>query len=224
MKVQSNNESKIHNIIFDFGGVILNISHKNLEDAFHNLGIDNFDYLFSQAVQNELFQKFEKGEILPLEFRNEVRKMTGIEVEDDVLDYTWNRIIGDYPRHRIHLLKQIRPNYKLFLFSNTNVIHYTYYIQKFRNEFGYEFSSLFDNAYWSFRMGKRKPDAASFQAILNQEKLVPDETLFIDDSAQNIAAAAQLGLLTFHLKEGMDVSDIFGRSWLIKDQLQLIPK
>jgi putative hydrolase of the HAD superfamily len=221
MEDQIKRDTKIHNIIFDFGGVILNISHQNLENAFKDLGIINFDFLFNQAVQNELFQKFEKGEIQPAEFRNEVRKMTGLKVQDDMLDHAWNQIIGDYPFHRIELLKQISPYYRLFLFSNTNLIHYNFYIQKFRREFGYEFSTLFNNTFWSFRMGQRKPDEDSFLTILNQERLIPAETLFIDDSVQNILTAEKLGIIAFHLKNGMDVSDLFKDSRLLDDQLQL---
>jgi len=207
----------IKNIIFDFGGVILNISHNMLEDAFRVLGLHNFDDLFNQAQQSELFQKFEKGEISPHEFRNELRRITNLKISDEVIDETWNQIIGDYPAERIDLLKKIKGNYRLFLFSNTNQIHYDFYIEKFRKEFGFEFSTLFHNTYWSFKMGKRKPETDSYLEILTNEKLCAAETLFIDDSKQNINAAIALGLKTLHLQNGMEITDFFrGSSLLIE--------
>jgi putative hydrolase of the HAD superfamily len=202
-------ENSIRNIIFDFGGVIINISHVNLENAFRDLGVQNFENLFNKAVQLELFQNFETGVISTEEFRRQVRKLTNLNVTNEIFDRTWNLIIGDFPEKRINLLKKISKNYEIFLFSNTNIIHYDYYIEKFKREFGYDFPSLFRNTYWSFRMGKRKPDPDSFLEIIDEEKLIPEETLFIDDSLQNILAADRLGLKTIHIREQMDITELF---------------
>jgi putative hydrolase of the HAD superfamily len=209
----------IQNIIFDFGGVIINISHQKLENAFRELGIQNFENLFSQAVQNELFQNFEKGLISSEEFRNEVKNLTGLRITDNELDHAWNQIIGDYPPHRIELLKEIRGNYKLFLFSNTNIIHFNYYIEKFKKGFGFDFPTLFHTAYWSFQMVKRKPDLDSFTTIIKNERLLPSETLFIDDSMQNIIAANEVGLKTLHLKDGIEITELFHMGFLEMDKL-----
>ena len=130
--MKESSKNTIHNIIFDFGGVIIDISHQRLEESFRRYGVENFDLLFSQAMQSELFQKFEKGEITPVQFRKEFRKLTNLDISDDILDQLWNQIIGDYPPHRIELLKRIKGNYRLVLFSNTNIIHYNFYIEKFK--------------------------------------------------------------------------------------------
>jgi putative hydrolase of the HAD superfamily len=209
------NCKEIHNILFDFGGVILNISHKRLEDAFRALGVPDFEKFFNQVVQSELFQKFEKGEISPKNFRSAIRDMTGIQVSDDVLDTAWNSIIGDYTPERIDLLVKIKKNYRLFLLSNTNEIHYDYYIGKFRKEYGFDFHSLFHNTYWSFKMGKRKPDPESFIEIIDKESIIPGNTLFIDDSKQNIIAAEVLGIKTCHLSMGLELTGLFQNSLLI---------
>lgn len=205
----------IRNIIFDFGGVILNISHKELEDAFRCLGVNDFERLFNQAQQSDLFKQFEIGALTDLDFRNAVRDLTGLQIADSVLDSAWNRIICDFPPERIDLLKKLRENYKLYLLSNTNNIHYQYYIMKFRDEFGYELGSLFHNTYWSFKMGKRKPDADAYTEIETMENLLPSETLFIDDSEQNIIAASNLGFKTFYLKNNIDLTELFDSSGFI---------
>lgn len=205
----------IKNIIFDFGGVIINIDHQKVERAFKNIGLNNFEVLFNQASQTPVFQEFEKGIISEFEFRKQIRKISGLKVEDDVLDHAWNQIIGDYPLQRINLLKKIRKNYKLFLLSNTNCIHYRYYISMFRKKFGFDFKSLFDNTYWSFQIGLRKPDPDPYVYLLNNEKLNAEETLFIDDSVQNISAAEKLNILAFHLENGRDISSLFFNDILI---------
>ncbi len=146
--------------------------------------------------------------------------MTGINIDDDILDHTWNQIIGDYPPNRIELLKTIKPNYRLFLLSNTNQIHYNFYIQKFKNEFGFDFLSLFEETYWSFKIGCRKPDNEPYLHVLNENNLVPEETLFIDDSIQNIETAKNLGIKTVYLDQGLEITDLFENGWLLEKEIK----
>lgn len=214
MMGQTGNIPQIKNIIFDFGGVIINISHKRVEKAFADLGLRNFKEMFNQATQSDLFRIFEKGEIDANEFRNRVRKITGLTVNDAVLDQTWNQIIGDYPPKRIELLQKIKNNYRLFLLSNTNIIHFNYYIPKFLKEYKFPFQSLFEETFWSFEIGLRKPDLDPYLFVINHKNLNPLETLFIDDSIQNTEAAKQAGLHNFLLDEHTEINDLFENSRL----------
>jgi glucose-1-phosphatase len=205
----------IKNIVFDFGGVILNIDHYRVAQAFRRLGISQFDHLFNLASQSELFKTFEKGEITPAGFRNEIRKLIGLNLTDATIDHTWNEIICDYPPKRIELLKEIKNNYNLFILSNTNIIHYNYYIPRFRSEFGFDFVILFNNTYWSFKIGMRKPDPDPFLFLIRNENIQPKESLFIDDTLQNIVTANNLGFYSIHLQEGMEITDLFRNSSFI---------
>lgn len=207
----------IKNIIFDFGGVIFDIDHAKVEKAFRGLGLNNFEELFSQASQTTLFQDFEKGIISPAVFRQQLKNLAGLDVSDAVLDATWNEILCDYPPHRIDLLKSLAKNYRLFLLSNTNSIHFDHYTALFQQRFGYDFLSLFEETYWSFKMGKRKPDADPYLHILHEKNLKPQETVFIDDSIQNIRIAEELNIFAVHLKDGMDVTGLFDNGILRKD-------
>jgi len=207
----------VKNIIFDFGGVIFNIDHRKVEEAYRRLGMDNFEALYNQASQSELFQEFEKGEISPIKFRTELKKITGLRISDELLDYTWNQVLCDYPPHRIEMLKSIRKHYRLFLLSNTNSIHYKHYISMFKQNFGYNFNELFDESFWSFKIGKRKPDPDPYLHILEKYRLNPRETLFIDDSIQNIESAEKLDILAVHLNNRTDVSELFENGFLKPD-------
>ena len=208
----------IRNIIFDFGGVIFNISHSKLEESYRRLGMDNFDRLFSQAAQTDLFMDLEVGAIGEEDFRNGLRQLTNLQVDDATLDATWNEILCDYPPHRIQLLREIRSNYRLYLLSNTNIIHYRHYQALFRDQFGAEFNDLFDDTFWSFRIGLRKPDPGPYLHILRKHHLDPKQTLFIDDSVQNIVAAEKLDILAWHLKDGTDVAGLFEEG-LLKEEV-----
>jgi len=200
---------QIKNIIFDFGGVIIDISHENVENAFGEFGVRNFEELFNKAIQSELFQKLETGQIADQEFRDTLRSLTDLEVSDNILDETWNKIIGEYHPPRIELLKLIKSNYRIFLLSNTNHIHFEFYINKFKQEYGYNFKSLFEKTYWSFKIGLRKPDFAPYIHVLKDKGLIPQQTLFIDDSIQNTIAAQKLNIRTIHLDQGTEITDLF---------------
>lgn len=205
-------QKKTKNIIFDFGGVILNIDYQLTIDAFKEIGMNNFEMAYSQASQIHLFDNLEKGLISPEQFRDGIRLASGLDLSDERIDYAWNKIILDLPKHRIDLILKIKNNYNCFLLSNTNIIHYDLYIKQLQNLGMNSFDDVFLKAYFSFEMGMRKPDAEIFEFVLKQESLNADETLFIDDSIQHIETANKLGINTYHLKNKEDITLLFNEN------------
>ena len=205
----------IKNIIFDFGGVICNINHQRVERKFKELGIKDFEKMYSHAVQNNLFEDFETNDISPAYFRNKIRELLDKNVSDSEIDNTWNTIISDIPEERIKLLESIKNNYRIFLLSNSNIIHYELYLKDFQKKYGYNsFDDIFEKAYFSFHIGMRKPNLDIYEYVFKNHNLKPEETLFIDDSIQNIYPAKQLGIKTYFLKEGEEIVSVFKRGKL----------
>jgi len=204
---------KIKNIIFDFGGVILNINYQLNVDAFKEIGFSDFEKSYSKAAQIHLFNDLETGLISPQAFREGIRNVSGKNISDESIDYAWNKIILDLPEKRILLLKQLKSRYKTFLLSNTNQIHYDVYI-KILQKYGYHhFNDIFEKAYFSHEIGMRKPDKEIFEFVLEDQHLIPGETLFIDDSIQHIEAAQKSGIITHHLNQGEDITDLFDKEY-----------
>ena len=200
--------TSIKNIIFDFGGVIYNIDFNNARKAFEKIGVNNFDQLYSQANQNQLFERLEMDLVSPKEFRNEIRKLSGIELADDKIDQAWNALLVGFDERRLELLKEVKKKYRIFLFSNTNRIHYSFFLKQFRALTNYKsFDGLFVKSFFSFDIKKRKPNTDSYQHLISQMQLQPNETLFIDDSIQNMKPASDLGIKCWHLKA--DVLNLF---------------
>lgn len=199
----------IKNIIFDLGGVLLNIDYKATETAFKNAGIKNFDELFNQAKQTRLFYNLEKGLIDEETFKDGLRLLSNVSLSDKTIHDAWNAMLLDFPKHRMELLKKIRNNYKTFLLSNTNELHISVFEKAIASTHGIsDFSSLFDKLYYSCRVKMRKPDKEIFEMVIQENNLNPHETLFIDDSIQHILSAQALGLNTFHLQNS-DVTELF---------------
>ena len=207
------NVEKIKNIIFDFGGVILNIDYQLTVEAFKEIGFDNFENVFSKASQNQLFDNLEIGLINPQEFRDGIRKISKRNFSDERIDYAWNKIILDLPEKRILLLKELKTKYRTYLLSNTNKIHYDLYIT-YLQKYGYkDFNEIFEKAYFSHEIKMRKPNKEIFEFVLAEQQLIPEETLFIDDSIQHINSAKNSGILTYHLTNNEDITDLFDKEF-----------
>ncbi len=202
--------NSIKNIIFDFGGVIIDIDFWLSIDAFVKLGAENFDEVYSQSSQSDIFDELDKGTISVDEFCGAMKKYLPSKVSKQQVIKAWNAILIGIPEHRIRLLENIRKQYRIFLLSNTNIIHYPEYIHELQQKYGYkDLSELFEKVYLSFEVNMRKPDSEFFEMVIKENGLQPEETLFIDDSEQNLPPAAALGMKTLFLPKGMDVSSFF---------------
>jgi FMN phosphatase YigB (HAD superfamily) len=205
----------VKNIIFDFGGVIIDIDFWLSIDAFIKLGAKNFDEVYSQSRQSQIFDELDKGTISANEFCLAIKRYLPDNVSKQQIIDAWNAILIGIPEQRIRLLEAIRKHYRIFLLSNTNIIHYPEYIRHLHDEYGYkDLAELFEKVYLSFEVKMRKPDSAFFKLVLEENGLIPKETLFIDDSEQNLPPASALGMKTVFLKKGSDMSELFKEGML----------
>lgn len=192
--------NKYRNIIFDFGGVIINIDYNLTTKAFKEMGLNNFDEFFSKAKQKQLFDLYEKGLITSKEFRAELQTAFPEKPSDALIDNAWNAMLLDLPRERIDLLQRLKSTHRTFLLSNTNEIHIDTIYDALQKDMQIpDFSVYFEKVYLSYKVRMRKPDAEIFELVLRENMLKAEETLFIDDSPQHIEAAKKLGIQTYLL-------------------------
>lgn len=199
----------IKNIIFDLGGIFLEIDFSRSEKAFSELGVADFNKYITQYHISELFELLETGKISQDAFCMAFRKETGIKAQDEAIVQAWNALLIGFPDERIKWLKQIGKKYNIFLFSNTNKIHYDSFTNTFYSQPGQkDLNSYFIKAYYSHEIGLRKPHPESFRYILREQNLVPEETLFIDDTLANIEGAKAVGLQTLYLEHPNTILDL----------------
>ncbi len=184
-------------IIFDLGGVILNIDYQRTVVEFEKLGVPHFGEIFSQFKQSSFTDDFEIGKISENDFYETVKAKTEVDFSFSEFCAAWNAMLLDLPPQRIEILKKLSEQYRLFLFSNTNETHYNKFITKVESDF----DILFEKTYYSHQFGLRKPDKFAFQTLLERNNLVAEETLFIDDSYQHIESANSLGIRTLLIQE-----------------------
>ena len=202
--------AKIKNIIVDLGGVVLDIDENIVYKELEKLGIKTSDLAHSKEFM-EIMSKFDTGIYTAPTFRKKTKALLGLEkMTDQRFDAIWNSMLLDIPRERIEAIEKVKKHYKIFLMSNSNVIHYDLYVRDLQLRFGYhEFDELFNKSYFSFAEHLEKPDSRFFELILDHEHLLPEETLFIDDTAANIKVAKSLGINTYHISRDELVRNLF---------------
>jgi len=199
----------ISNIIFDLGGVILNLDNKRTEDAFSAMGAGRFREYFRPGFAASVFKEYEVGKINNSQFLQSLRHLLPVDAPEASLIKAWNAMLLDIPPERVSLLEALRRKYRLFLFSNTNALHLDAFREYYRRQYNNrELEDHFEKAYYSHLMGLRKPDTASFQHIIDEQRLEPAATLFVDDTLANVEGANQAGLKGFFLSPGMSIADI----------------
>ena len=209
--------AKIKNIIFDLGGVILDIDESIICKELEKLGVNVTELLHSKEF-NDVMSKFDTGIYTAPTFRKRIKAIIGQEkMTDQKFDSIWDAMLLDIPRERIEAIEKVKKHYKIFLMSNSNVIHYDLYVRDLQLRFGYnEFDELFNKSYFSFAEHLEKPDPRFFELILDHEGLLPEETLFIDDTAANIKVAQSLGINTYHISREELVRNLFNNG-VLKD-------
>lgn len=198
----------IKNLLFDLGGVIMDIRRLNCVASFERLGMKDADSFLGEYSQKGPFLQLEEGAISEEEFRTAVRALIDGEVSDEQIDCAFCDFLVGIPKYRLEQLRQLKKNYNIYMLSNTNSIMWRSRIaEDFRQE-GLEREDYFDGIVTSFEARSIKPDAKIFHTVVEKLGINPDETLFLDDSQKNLDAAAQLGFHTLLVTPGSEFFEL----------------
>jgi len=203
----------IKNIIFDYGNVIFMLDFQQLKEGWNRIAISGPDAFFSHGVQHPIFDQFDKGHITEKDFRDFIREKSGkADLSDEEIDAAWNSLLLGVANGTHEVLAELKQKYRTFLLSNINPIHYNYIMNYLKTEFGFENNDhLFEKTYYSHFVGLRKPDQAIFKKVLSENGLKAEETLFIDDIAENLEPAKALGIQTYLMKAPDTIQEFIKR-------------
>ena len=185
----------IKNIIFDLGGVVIDLERENAVKALEKLGISDASVLLGEYSQKGPFLKLETGEISSAEFYDlllsQCKEGTTCK---DIRDAFEEFLVG-IPAERLQIIDELRAKgYRLFVLSNTNPIMYNHWIEAEFRKAGKSIQDYFDGIVTSFSEGTCKPDPVIFENLIRRYGLNPSETIMLDDSEKNLEAARSLGL------------------------------
>ena len=202
------NLASIKNIIFDLGGVLLNLNYQATIDAFVEIGIKDFSSLYSQKGQKQIFDDFETGKITSNQFISSIQSLTHNYISKDEIIIAWNAMLLEINPKKLDYLLSIKERFRIFLLSNTNEIH----ISKFegvlakKNELE-KFYNCFEKVHYSSRLSLRKPNVDCFKTVLEINQLNASETIFIDDSIQHIEGALKCGIKAYLFPQNYTIQD-----------------
>ena len=186
----------------------MDIDVKETLKAFTQLGAKDIQKYFGHGFAASFFSDHEAGRISDEMFIQEIKTLLGKEVAEAEITEAWNALLLRFPAERIELLKEIRSKYRVFLYSNTNAIHYNKFSAIYRNSFPGALEDHFEKAYYSHVLGHRKPETGGFEQIIAENGLNPEKTLFVDDAWINVEAAMKTGLKGLYMPSGFYITDI----------------
>ena len=202
----------IQALLFDLGGVIVNLDYHKTINAFESIGLKEAEFLYNQFSQSEVFDDFEIGSLSGKEFINLMMHQIPIHSSESEIKKAWNAMILGFEEVKLEKIKRYSENTPCYLLSNTNEIHLEY-IQNILGEMPFKnLESLFNKCYYSHVIGKRKPHKETFEWVLNDMGYAPEDVLFIEDSPQHIEGAKKINLNTLYFTNERSLDDI--ESWL----------
>mgnify|MGYP005796516629 FL=1 len=198
----------IRNLLFDLGGVILDIKRENCIKAFEQLGVDNPSQYLGDYEQRGFFRNIEAGLITPQQFRDEVRTLIDHPVTDGQIDAAFNAFLVGIPVERLREIERLHRRYRIYMLSNTNAIMWDSFIKDEFCKDGHDMGYYFDGTVTSFEAKACKPDARIFRFAEQKLGIIPTETLFLDDSAANCEAARALGFYASQVRPGTEFATL----------------
>lgn len=199
----------IRNIVFDWGGVLLDLDIAGCARAFEEAGVQDVPGLLSAAGGKGFLHAYECGNISTAAFREEVRRVSKVPLADGDIDRLWCLQVLSIPQEKLRLLVSLSHRYNLYLLSNTNEIHWDYLSSWVFQYEGEDVRKCFKGIFLSFRMHLAKPDERIFRRMAEDAAISPGETLFVDDAEANCRAASATGLRAVHYVPGADLGELF---------------
>lgn len=194
-------------IIFDLGGVIIDLDKERCIEAFKGIGYMDVDLLLGNYKQDGEFLALEEGKLSAGEWRNFIRGKIGRDIADELIDNAFNAFLVDIPIVKLRMLRRLRDKYRIVMLSNTNPVMFEGRIRELFRCDGWEMEDYFDDIFVSYRMGMSKPSRGIFTEVADRLGIMPEEAMFIDDSVKNIAMASDLGFNTMIVDPYTDFSD-----------------
>ncbi len=203
---------EIKNLLFDLGGVIMDIEKANCVEAFRKLGLKNPESYFGEFSQQGIFMLLERGDVSVGDFHAALRPNMPEGITDEEIDKAFCLFLTGIPVKRLRDLQQLRKHYKVYMLSNTNPIMWNSTIKDEFTKDGLQREDYFDGIVTSFIANSLKPEEKIFRYAEHTLGIKPTETIFLDDSQANLDAAAKLGFHTALVAPGTEFIDILSNN------------
>lgn len=190
-------------LIFDLGGVLVDLDLMRCVQNFELLGFKNIIELIGTTHQSGIFKKFESGEISGKDFCAVLRNLLSKNVSDSQIYDAWTSMLVGIKKEKLELLKHLKADakQKIFLLSNVNEFAWDWCLNHYFNVGSNTLNMFFDDVFLSYKMKLLKPDLKIYKQLLKDANVEAKDCFFIDDSILNCDAAASIGINSYHCKD-----------------------
>ena len=194
-------------LLFDLGGVIIDILPEKTIDEFNKISkysgniFGGIEYRYENVKSeiSDIFFDFEKGFLNKEDFRNRIRKIAKIKIDDNSFDHIWNLLIIKINKNIVDLILSLNNKFSIMILSNTNEIHRNYFDKLCIDLYKKRFDELFYKCFYSFDLKSRKPDKEIYDIVIEKSGFLPYEITFFDDMDKNLVEPKKLGINTYHV-------------------------
>jgi putative hydrolase of the HAD superfamily len=194
----------IRNIVFDMGGVIVDVHRDEAIRQFKAIGVMDADRQIDANNHQGLFLAFENGDIDAEEFRRQLSAHAGKDIAMEAVVKAWRSIISKPLQYKLDYILELRKKYKVYLLTNNNPILIDWARTSDFSEVRLPITCYFDKLYISYEMKCTKPGCLIYEKMIQDSGIKPSETLFIEDGIHNINTAKELGFHVYHAVNGED--------------------
>ena len=203
---------KRKSIIFDMGGVLVDLDLKACREAFINdLGFLAIDEILDPCHQKGILGELEAGRVTADEFRSYVLAGSDQGHTPEEVDKALWTILVDIAPEKIALLKRLASRYDLYMLSNNNAICTPRAVEIFA-EAGYPMYEGFKKCYISYQLKTSKPSLDFYRAVIADIGLPSEDMLFVDDSQRNVDASISVGLPAVYYQPGTDLDKVLAEA------------
>ena len=207
------NNHNIENLLFDLGGVIIDLDRERSVRNFTQLGMTDADQMLGLYRQADVFLELEEGRISVDEFLAKLRAYFTRPVTDEQIDDAFSSFLLGIPTERLRALESLKEHFSLYVLSNTNALMFRELIPNMFTTLGHDMDYYFKGCIKSYEVHASKPEAKIFEITQQQLGITPENTLFFDDSQANVDAARALGWNAELVPPGTQFMDIVKKLW-----------
>lgn len=183
------------NIILDLAGVVLNLDLERDTKALQDIGLPDFEGCVKNKSIAEPILAYLNGLVGEKQFCDTMRPLCRDGVTDDEMLYAMDAVLDVVPRERVDLIMSLRKKYRVFLLSNIYEKAWRYAVGEIEKH-GVSVEDCFEQVFLSYEMGLAKPDVRIFNELIEKTGVVPEETLYFDDSRENVETGSKVGLVS----------------------------
>ncbi|MDR0939044.1 MAG: HAD family phosphatase [Mediterranea sp.] len=194
----------IKSIVFDFGGVIVDINREKAVEAFRRIGLADADTRLDKYHQTGIFQELEEGTLSAEGFRQELSALCHREVSTEETRQAWLGFFEEVDLRKLDCIEELRRSHRVFVLSNTNPFVMSWACSPGFSPRHKPLNDYCEKLYLSYQIGYTKPAPEIFAYMTADSGMLPAETLFVDDGAANVGIARELGFMTFQPANGTD--------------------